>query len=157
MIFDGLTQFRTCDSLTESNLFLCLRIMVSSCFLLHKMAAIVQMTFWNEFCWKKNSAFSVNFPWCPIIIWAMSASISSYTALLHYPDSKIHGANMGPTWGRQDPGGAHGGHVNLSIWIGHALTALLLWSKQYLLWITIWVFHRNAYILSLRSIYAWRN
>ena len=22
-----------------------------------------------------------------------------------YPDSKIHGANMGPIWGRQDPGG----------------------------------------------------
>ena len=28
---------------------------------------------------------------------------------LHYdiPDSKVHGANMGPIWGRQDPGGPH--------------------------------------------------
>ena len=26
------------------------------------------------------------------------------------------GANMGPTWGRQDPGGPHVGHVNLAIW-----------------------------------------
>ena len=26
-----------------------------------------------------------------------------------YPDSKVHGANMGPTWGRQDPGGPHVG------------------------------------------------
>ena len=33
------------------------------------------------------------------------------------PDSKIHGANMGPTWGRQDPGGPHVGHVNLVIWV----------------------------------------
>ena len=25
----------------------------------------------------------------------------------NYPDSKVHGANMGPTWGLQDPGGPH--------------------------------------------------
>ena len=33
------------------------------------------------------------------------------------PESKVHGANMGPTWGRQDPGGPHVGHVNLAIWV----------------------------------------
>ena len=32
------------------------------------------------------------------------------------PDSKIHGTNVGPTWGRQDPGGPHAGHSNLAIW-----------------------------------------
>ena len=32
------------------------------------------------------------------------------------PDSKVHGANMGPTWGRQDPGGLHVGHTNRAIW-----------------------------------------
>ena len=26
-----------------------------------------------------------------------------------YPDSKVHGANLGPIWGRQDPGGPHVG------------------------------------------------
>ena len=28
---------------------------------------------------------------------------------VHYknPDSEVHGANMGPIWGRQDPGGPH--------------------------------------------------
>ena len=31
------------------------------------------------------------------------------------PDSKIHGADMGPTWGRQDPGGSHVGPMNLGI------------------------------------------
>ena len=31
------------------------------------------------------------------------------------PDSKVHGANMGPTWGWQNPGGPHVGHVNLAI------------------------------------------
>ena len=32
------------------------------------------------------------------------------------PDSKVHGAKMGSTWGRQDPGGPHVSHVNLAIW-----------------------------------------
>ena len=31
------------------------------------------------------------------------------------PDSKVHGANMGPIWGRQDPGGPHVGLMNLAI------------------------------------------
>ena len=31
-----------------------------------------------------------------------------------YPDSKVHGAYMGPTWGRQVPGGPHVGHMNLA-------------------------------------------
>ena len=49
-----------------------------------------------------------------------------------YPDSKVHGANMGPIWGRQDPGGPHVGPINLSIW---AITpmydpVLLLWYKS---------------------------
>ena len=40
----------------------------------------------------------------------------AHTISLSNPDSKIDGANMGPTWGRQDPGGPHGGHVNPVIW-----------------------------------------
>ena len=32
------------------------------------------------------------------------------------PDSKVHGANMGPTGGRQDPCGPHVGHVDLAVW-----------------------------------------
>ena len=32
------------------------------------------------------------------------------------PDSKDHVANMGLTWGQQDPGGPHVGHMNLIIW-----------------------------------------
>ena len=33
------------------------------------------------------------------------------------PDSKVCGANMGPTWGRQDSGGPHVGHMNLAVWV----------------------------------------
>ena len=32
------------------------------------------------------------------------------------PDSKTHGANMGPIWGRRDPGGPHVGPMNFAIW-----------------------------------------
>ena len=34
----------------------------------------------------------------------------------HSPDSKVHGANMAPIWGRQDPGGPHDGPKNFAIW-----------------------------------------
>ena len=33
------------------------------------------------------------------------------------PDNKVHGANMGPTWGREDPGGSHAGPMNFAIWV----------------------------------------
>ena len=32
---------------------------------------------------------------------------NGYVVVWRYPDSKVHGANMGPIWGRQDPGGPH--------------------------------------------------
>ena len=32
------------------------------------------------------------------------------------PDSKVHGANIGPIWGRQDPGGPHVGPMNFAKW-----------------------------------------
>ena len=32
------------------------------------------------------------------------------------PDSKVHGANMMPIWGWQDPGGPHVGPMNFAIW-----------------------------------------
>ena len=34
------------------------------------------------------------------------------------PDSKVNGANMGPIWGRQDPGGPHVDPMNYDIWEG---------------------------------------
>ena len=41
----------------------------------------------------------------------------------YFPDSKVHGANMGPLWGLQDPGGPHVGPMNLAIW-SYILTCL---------------------------------
>ena len=37
--------------------------------------------------------------------------------LQNSPDSNVHGANMGPIWGRQDPGGPHVGPMNFAIWV----------------------------------------
>ena len=34
----------------------------------------------------------------------------------YVPDSDVHGANMGPIWGRQDPGGPHVGPMKFAIW-----------------------------------------
>ena len=34
----------------------------------------------------------------------------------NHPNSKVHGANMGPVWGRQDPGGPHVGSMNFAVW-----------------------------------------
>ena len=34
-----------------------------------------------------------------------------------YPDSKVNGTNMGPIWGRQDPGRPHVVPVNFVIWV----------------------------------------
>ena len=43
--------------------------------------------------------------------------VTQYPHKSLYADSKVHGANMGPTWGRQDPGGPRVGHTNLTIWV----------------------------------------
>ena len=31
------------------------------------------------------------------------------------PDSKVYGANMGPIWGLQEPGGPHVGPMNFAV------------------------------------------
>ena len=36
--------------------------------------------------------------------------------LIYGPGSKVHGAKMGPIWGRQDPGGPNVGPMNFAIW-----------------------------------------
>ena len=58
------------------------------------------------------------------IIWSLNILILLATGLFDiqnnchsYPDSTVHGANMGPIWGRQDPGGPHVGPMNLAIWV----------------------------------------
>ena len=44
------------------------------------------------------------------------AAIFSDNIFSYIPDSKVHGANMGPIWSRRDPGGHHVGPMNFAIW-----------------------------------------
>ena len=54
-----------------------------------------------------------------------------YTLLL--PISKVHGANMGPIWGRQDPGGPHVGPMNFAISAVHFfITQSRVWTRVFL-------------------------
>ena len=47
------------------------------------------------------------------------------------PDSKVHGANMDPICGRQDPGGPRVGHMNFAIWdLLHVHTTLYVGSWE---------------------------
>ena len=56
----------------------------------------------------------------------------------HTPDSKVHGANMGPIWGWQAPDGSHVGTMNFAIW-GLFLSVsntIYIWIKTPILWAT---------------------
>ena len=53
-----------------------------------------------------------------------------------FPDSKVHGDNMGLIRGRQDPGGPHVGSMDLAIWVItsqyfaiRASTGAVLWNR----------------------------
>ena len=50
----------------------------------------------------------------------------------HAPDSKVHGTNMGPIWGQQDPGGPHVGPMNFAICGPYlALTSSLSYGESF--------------------------
>ena len=65
--------------------------------------------------------------WCPhsawwyMILWPVLPDTHRLVneggpMTLGTPDSKVHGDNMGPIWGKEDPGGPHAGPMNLAIW-----------------------------------------
>ena len=53
----------------------------------------------------------------------MTRILACQGQVMYIPDSKVHGANMGPIWGRQHPGGPHIGPMNFGIWIYSACIA----------------------------------
>ena len=72
-----------------------------------------------------------------------------------YPDSKVHGANVGPVWGRQDPGGPHVGPMDFSIRVRTTVDDFLCQIgnhdvKRYLLVINLTYQHfiASTYVLS---------
>ena len=63
---------------------------------------------------------------------------SAYICLDILPDIKVHGANMGPIWGQQDPGGPHIGPMNLAIWAGIIIKFILILSILICFAFTVW-------------------
>ena len=51
-----------------------------------------------------------------IAVWTHFRQLPTVMAPCHIPDGKVHGANMGSIWGRQDPGGPHVDLMNFAIW-----------------------------------------
>ena len=57
-------------------------------------------------------------PVCTIPIMKYYVIVSStLVSNITFLDSKVHGANMGPTWVLSAPGGSHVGPMNLAIWV----------------------------------------
>ena len=54
--------------------------------------------------------------------------------IFSFPDSKVHGAHIGPIWDRQDPGGPHVGPMNFVIWVTIYITVpdtlMVSWMKN---------------------------
>ena len=78
-----------------------------------------------QYSWNKNLCLQIFIKSCRIDY--MSCHHCSW--LIVHPDSKVHGTNTGPIWGRQDPGEPHVGPMNLAIWacIHHRLAFCEEW------------------------------
>ena len=44
-----------------------------------------------------------------------------------YPDYKVHGVNMGPTWVLSAPDGPHVGSINFAIWVAFQVAGIQEW------------------------------
>ena len=67
------------------------------------------------------------------IVYRMAGADIKPTAGTTVPDSKVRGANMGPIWGRQDPGGPHAGPMNFAIWGDNHRETLAQLHTEYLI------------------------
>ena len=108
--------------------------------------SIIYLSFWNPICKKCHlqnvdawlNVFNSVYIWHLIFLLILIPNylIIHFIIVKHWftklginiPDSKVHGANMGHTWGRQDPGGPHVGHMNFAIW-GNLSSALVISSE----------------------------
>ena len=63
------------------------------------------------------NTLKTNFSWIARVLCYLTDS---------FPDSTVHGANIGPVWGRQDPGGPHVGPMNFVIWDMYSIENMLI-------------------------------
>ena len=65
---------------------------------------------------KKIQHDKIQSTWVTIATATQYCSCQTANVSCHYPDGKVPEANMGPIWGRQDPGGPQVGPMNFAIW-----------------------------------------
>ena len=86
----------------------------------------LSMYLWSgKQCAIQNNDIWINIPKDRKIISASTSSLSQMgdiSSCKVLPDSKVHGANMGSIWGREDPGGPHADPMNLATWAGMELS-----------------------------------
>ena len=73
---------------------------------------LTSLTFRNITLRYKSTA---EFKQCDANYRSISSAPKYPSDYMSVPDSKVHGAIMGPIWGRQDPGGPHVGPMNFAI------------------------------------------
>ena len=99
-------------------------VLYASSLMLSWVIEVPELTAGHSQTWQLDSG-SMN--GCRIGIWGNSCNLFTdwmvfwgyeriWNHLTNLPVSKVHGANMGPIWGRQAPGGPHVGPMNFVIW-----------------------------------------
>ena len=76
-----------------------------------------QSTAYSEYSFEYRTSFLVNFQFITLS-WHRpfhTTIRNSAPRINHYPDSKVHGSNMGPIWAQTAPDGPHVGHMNFTI------------------------------------------
>ena len=69
---------------------------------------------WIHYEWLRNHNKAKHNKTVCIFLGIYCIMQGQYRAMTN-PNSNVNGTNMGPTWGRQDPGGSYVGHMNLAI------------------------------------------
>ena len=76
--------------------------MLNDCELVMKYDAMDFSLYWLRLLW--------------LVAWRQQVIAGTSVSLIsHIPDSRVHGANMGPTWVLSAPDGPHVGPMNLAI------------------------------------------
>ena len=83
-----------------------------------RVVGFVQQVYWNAALWKTQvgSRRIFNRMVAYDNVFTLPSNSSRTNHVNYHPDTKVHGANMKPIWGRQDPGGPHVGPMNFAVW-----------------------------------------
>ena len=84
---------------------------------------------WNTTAEWPSSSVSVKQSWIILANESWPKTTSLKSTRLYIPDSKVHGANKEPIWGRHVPDGFHVGPMNLAIWV-NVILILCRWKLR---------------------------